>query len=114
MSATGRPVSKRVKKPTGLQEPVGTVQVPFQPNVSLIQESLARSDARDKQAARDLQLREACAVVERYARLIGRECEIVFCDDDVQVALLSWGGAVNASTLYEALTQARKESDESD
>jgi hypothetical protein len=113
MSSSGRLVSKqRGKKPTGLQDAVDALQVPFEPNVSLIRESLARSDARDEQASRDLKLREACVLVERYARLIGRECEVVFCDDDVQVALLSWSGCVNAPTLYEALTQARKESED--
>lgn len=57
-------------------------------------------------------LRAACEVVERFARSVGRDCEVVFTADDVQVACLSWSGCVNAPTLYEALTQALDESEE--
>jgi len=52
------------------------------------------------------QLRAACQIVEAYARAIGPDCEIIFCEKDVQVAPLSWGGCVNADTLYDALVEA--------
>lgn len=56
------------------------------------------------------ELRQACAKVERFARLIGRDCQIILADDHVEVAPLSWSGSVTAPTLFEALTQAEEES----
>lgn len=58
------------------------------------------------------QLRAACQIVETYARAIGPDCEIIFCEKDVQVAPLSWGGCVNADTLYDALKEARQSVDD--
>lgn len=52
------------------------------------------------------QLRVACQIVEMYARAIGPDCEIIFCEKDVQIAPLRWKGCVNAETLYDALTEA--------
>ena len=51
-------------------------------------------------------------MVERFARSIGRDCEIVFHKNGVQVAPLSWAGDVQGVDLYEALLEARKSSDE--
>jgi len=56
--------------------------------------------------------RDACAIVERLARNIGRDCELVFYRDGVQVALLSWSGCVTAPTLALALEEAEAESAE--
>ena len=54
----------------------------------------------------ELSLEDACEVVEKYARSIGQDCEIIFTDNRVQVALLSWSGDVTAPSLFEALTDA--------
>lgn len=60
----------------------------------------------------DTELKRACEVVERYARGVGKDCEIIFTDDGVQVAPPSWGGSVFSDTLYDALKEARQSSDE--
>jgi hypothetical protein len=52
------------------------------------------------------QLRAACEIVETYARAVGPNCEIIFCEKDVQIAPLHWSGCVNAETLYDALVEA--------
>ena len=54
------------------------------------------------------ELRLACEVVERYARTIGKDCQIVFADTFVEVAPLSWAGSETAPTLFKALTNARR------
>lgn len=59
-------------------------------------------------SAAQKKLRDACRVVERYARTIGKDCEVIFLDDGVQVAPLSWSGSVFSDDLYEALTEARE------
>lgn len=64
------------------------------------------------EATKQAELRAACELVERLARSVGRDCEVIFLSGDVQVAPLSWSGCVNAPTLYEALTQALAESEE--
>ena len=56
------------------------------------------------------ELKKACEKVERFARLIGRDCQVIFSDDHVEVAPISWSGSVTAPTLYEALVQAESES----
>lgn len=60
----------------------------------------------------DAELKRACELVERYARSIGKDCEVIFLDDGVQVALLSWGGDVFDETLYDALKEARRSADD--
>jgi hypothetical protein len=60
----------------------------------------------------DTELKRACEVVERYARSIGKDCEVIFLDDGVQVAPPSWGGCVFAETLYDALKEAKTENDQ--
>lgn len=60
----------------------------------------------------DTELKRACEVVERYARAVGKDCEIIFTDDGVQVAPLSWSGSVFEETLYTALKEARQSVDE--
>ncbi len=56
---------------------------------------------------KDDEIMAACVLVERVARSIGKDCEIIFTDEGVQVALLSWGGCSTGETLYEALKDAR-------
>lgn len=60
----------------------------------------------------DAELKKACELVERYARAVGKDCEIIFLDDGVQVAPPSWGGSVFNETLYDALKEARQSVDE--
>ena len=53
-------------------------------------------------------VKAACEAVERWARTIGKNVEIVFHKDGVQVAPLSASGDANAKTLYDALKEAEK------
>ena len=60
----------------------------------------------------DTELKQACEIVERYARSLGKDCEVIFLDDGVQIAPPSWSGAVFEETLYTALKEARRSVDE--
>lgn len=60
----------------------------------------------------DAELKRACEIVERYARSVGKDCQIIFLDDGVQVAPLSWSGDVFDETLYDALKEAKKTDDD--
>lgn len=51
-------------------------------------------------------LQKACKIVERYARSIGKDCEIIFTNQGVQVAPLSWSGDVLEEDLFSALMEA--------
>lgn len=57
---------------------------------------------------------DACALVEQYARSIGKDCQIILSGDSMggttEVALLSWGGSVVEDSLYVALTNAKDQS----
>lgn len=57
----------------------------------------------------DEELKHACMIVERIARSIGPDCEIIFTEDGVQVAPLSWSGCVTEIDLFTALTQAKND-----
>lgn len=54
------------------------------------------------------QLRESCRLVENVARSLGKDCQIIFTDDRVSVAPVSWAGDSTGKTLYDALCDARK------
>jgi hypothetical protein len=56
-------------------------------------------------------LREACERVEQFSRTIGKDCEIIFMDQGVQVAPLSWSGDVVGKNLFEALIEAHESRD---
>ncbi len=56
------------------------------------------------------ELQKACKIVERFARSVGKDCEVIFHDAGVQIAPLSWSGDVQGEDLYEALSDALKES----
>lgn len=60
----------------------------------------------------DAELKKACEIVERYARSVGKDCEVIFLDDGVQVAPPSWSGNVFNETLYDALKEARQSVDD--
>jgi hypothetical protein len=51
-------------------------------------------------------LREACDIVEAMARRVGKDCEIIFADDFVQVAPLGDPGYTAGATLYLALRKS--------
>lgn len=57
--------------------------------------------------ADELELLEACRLVEDVARSLGKDCQIIFTDTVVSVAPLSWAGDSTGKTLYDALTDAR-------
>ncbi len=50
--------------------------------------------------------RAACVVVERLCRAVGRDCQVIFLDDGVQLAPLQWSGDVNEESLADALDEA--------
>lgn len=54
-------------------------------------------------------LREACRLVENVARSLGKDCQIIFTDECVSVAPVSWAGDSTGKTLYDALCDACKE-----
>ena len=54
----------------------------------------------------DEQMKAACAIVETYARSIGKNCQIIFAKGEVEIAPLSASGSVSAKTLYDALKEA--------
>lgn len=49
---------------------------------------------------------EACNAVERYARAVGVDCQVLFTAEGVEVAPLSWPGSSFGRTLHEALDDA--------
>lgn len=54
----------------------------------------------------DISLEDACRVVERYARRLGKDCQIIFLDTEVSVAPLSWAGDSTGETLFDAMFAA--------
>ncbi len=48
----------------------------------------------------------ACVIVERLARAIGPDCQILFTKNGVSIAPLSASGDLTAETLYDALKEA--------
>ena len=50
--------------------------------------------------------REACLIVERLCRAVGRDCQVIFTDDGVSIAPLEWGGDETGRTLDETLEEA--------
>ena len=65
-------------------------------------------------------LRDACRLVERFARSIGDDCMVVFVSakgrgigrsrgKSVSVAPAAWSGDTSDATLYKALKRAQKE-----
>lgn len=54
------------------------------------------------------QKKEACYIVESMARAIGPQCEVVFAEFGVQVALLSDAGDTTAPDLFTALVEAKE------
>lgn len=61
----------------------------------------------------EIERRKACEIVERMARGCGRDCEIIFGDDFVQVAPLADAGDTTSGSLYDALTEALGDNPES-
>jgi hypothetical protein len=45
---------------------------------------------------------KACVIVERLARSIGKDCQIIFTNDGVSIAPLSWSGDSFGDTLATA------------
>jgi hypothetical protein len=60
---------------------------------------------------KDMEFANACTLVENFARTLGKDCQIIFADDGVEVAPLSWAGSTVEKTLYQSLTEARKHID---
>lgn len=64
-----------------------------------------------KMCSTEEELRNACQLVENWARSLGEDCEIILSLGDVQVAPASWSGCVNEIDLFTALTEASKTRD---
>lgn len=54
----------------------------------------------------------ACAVVERLARGVGVNCQIIFTLRGVEIAPLAAAGSTTADTLAKAMTEALHEYEE--
>ena len=54
------------------------------------------------------ELENACLIVERVCRALGKDCQVIFTLDGVEVAPPSWPGSSTGKTLYEALKDAMK------
>lgn len=54
------------------------------------------------------ELRKACEIVERHARSIGKDCQIIFTNKGVEIAPLEWAGSETADNLFLAVQQAAK------
>lgn len=59
-------------------------------------------------------LQDACDLVEKAMRQIGNECEVITLNgtEGVQLAPLSWGGAIQEPTLFAAILQGLNEKDD--
>lgn len=57
---------------------------------------------------RQMKLFNACEVVEKFARSVGKDCEIIFTVDGVQMAPLSWRGCITSNSLYGAFVESQK------
>lgn len=91
----------------------GTSFVPFDAVVDAAVMEIGKLSAEVKRLR---ELAPACEIVERFARSIGRDVEVIFMGDstgeEVQVAPLGWGGGVVSTGLFAALTEAKEEGDE--
>lgn len=54
------------------------------------------------------QFKDACRLVENRCRALGKNCEVIFMPDGVQVAPPSWPGAAVGKTLHDAIKEAEK------
>jgi hypothetical protein len=49
-----------------------------------------------------------CRIIENRCRQLGKDCQIIFANDGVSVAPLSWSGDAFDKDLYTALLDAEK------
>ena len=54
----------------------------------------------------DGELENACLIVERACRSLGKDCQVIFTLDGVEIAPLSWPGSSTGKTLFAALQDA--------
>jgi hypothetical protein len=57
------------------------------------------------------EVQTACETVERLARSIGKDCQIIFTKDGVSIAPLSAGGDTWGPDLYQTLKEAMESSE---
>ena len=62
--------------------------------------------SKQKQIGKTCSLKEACVIVERHCRQLGKDCQVTFNNQGVEIAPLSWPGSSTGDTLYEALIDA--------
>jgi hypothetical protein len=55
---------------------------------------------------------EACLIVERLCRSLGRDCQVIFTVDGVEIAPLSAPGSTTGGDLYSTLKEAMEASHE--
>lgn len=56
----------------------------------------------------DGELENACILVERICRRLGKDCQVIFTDKGVSIAPVSWSGDSFGKTFYKALQDAMK------
>lgn len=66
----------------------------------------AQRAARIGQPRLNVNERVACETVERLARSIGADCQIIFTKEGVEIAPLSDPGSTFATTLAKAISEA--------
>lgn len=54
----------------------------------------------------DPRLKDACREIENLCRSLGRDCQVMFIDNGVSIAPLSWSGDSFGNTFYDALKDA--------
>jgi hypothetical protein len=50
-------------------------------------------------------LKDPCRIIENLCRSLGRDCQIIFTDEGVSIAPLSWAGDCFDKTFYDCLNQ---------
>lgn len=59
------------------------------------------------------QLLDACCKVERVLRSLGPDCQVMLTKDGAEVAPVSWAGSSTGATLYRAVQDALKATQQS-
>ena len=54
----------------------------------------------------EVELKKACALVERHCRSLGKDCTVIFTLNGVSIAPQEWAADSFGETLFEALEEA--------
>lgn len=56
----------------------------------------------------DIELKDACRIVENACRSLGRDCQVGFHGKGVTVAPVNWPGESGGDTLYDAIKDGQQ------